>query len=255
MGKPTTESTEASIDHSSVLEIKPTDVLDVRLLKASLVPVEAKNMELYERQLHFEEQSVNTSLERLCAVAEAQDTETSSNSYSLQSLMRSWYQKLYPIIAEEQQRARKPFGRTDRLICGLSLLLLDAEKLSMLTIQQLLRSSIDRDMENDISVVHAASVVGNAIEMEYCTEQLYKRKNNPMKIRRLNLQALYSSRHLFDVHMRKIQAKLLEEEGEKGDWLDHWSEPVRIKVSALFISMLLHVAKIRTTYYDKETDK
>jgi pentatricopeptide repeat protein len=89
MGKSTTESTETLIDLSSVLETKPTNALDVRLLKASLTPVEAKNMESYERQLCFEKQSVSASIERLRAMVETQDTEASSNSYSLQSLLKN----------------------------------------------------------------------------------------------------------------------------------------------------------------------
>jgi DNA-directed RNA polymerase len=198
MGKSTTEPTVLPIDLSSVLEAKSTDVLHIRLLKASLVPVESKNMELYERQLHFEERSVNASIERLQAMAEAQ--ETSFNSYSLRSLMWSWHQKLYPMIVEEQQRARNPFERTSRFAVSVFLPFLDAKKLSMLTIQQLLRSSIDRDIENDISVLRAASEVGKAIEMEYYTEKLCKRKNGLIKTRRLNLQVLYSSGQLFDMH-------------------------------------------------------
>jgi DNA-directed RNA polymerase len=255
MGKPTTEVTETPVDLSSILETRPTNVLDVRLLKASLIPVEAKNMELYERQLHFEEQSVSASIERLRVMAEAQNTETSSNSYSLQSLIWSWHQKLYPMIAEEQQSARNPIGRTDILSYSQFILLLDAEKLSILTIQQLLRLSMDRDMENDISVTRAVSEIGNAIEMEYYTEQLRKRKNDLVKTRRLNLQALYSSGQLSDMRTRKIQSKLLEEEEEEGDWLAHWPELIRIKLGALLISMLLRVAKIKTTCYDKVTDK
>jgi DNA-directed RNA polymerase len=87
----------------------------------------------------------------------------------------------------------------------------------MLTIQQLLSSSIDRDMTNDIRVARTANEIGKAIEMEYYTEQLRKRKNGLVETRRLNLQALYSSGQLFDMHTRKIQAKLLEEEETEED--------------------------------------
>jgi DNA-directed RNA polymerase len=125
----------------------------------------------------------------------------------------------------------------------------------MLTIQQLLRSSMDRDIVNDISMTYAMNEIGNAIEMEYYTEQLCKRRNDLVKTRRLNLQALYSSGQLFDTHTREIQAKLLVEEGEEGDWLARWPKHIRIKVGSLLISMLLRVAKIKTAYYDKETNK
>jgi DNA-directed RNA polymerase len=253
MGKPTTESTKTSIGHSSVLGARSANVLDVRLLKASLIPVATNNTKLYESQLHFEEQAVSASIKQLRAMTEAQNTETSSNSYSLQSLMWYWHQKLYPMIVEEQQRARDSVERTDAIADSLFLLFLDAEKLSMLTIQQLLRLSMDRDIENDISAMHAASEVGKAIEMEYYTEQLRRRKNDLVKVRRLNLQALYSSGQLFDMHTRKIQAKLLEEEEKEGDWLTHLPKSIRIRVGALLISMLLRVAKIKATYYDKET--
>jgi DNA-directed RNA polymerase len=254
-GRPTIESTKTPTDLSSVLETRPTDILNVDLLKALLIPVEANNTKLYERQLHFEEQAVSASLERLRVVAGMQDTETPSNSYSLRSLMWSWYQKLYPMIVEEQQNARSPVRRTDALTGSLFLLLLNAEKLSMLTIQQLLRLSIDRDMANDINAMHATSEIGNAIEMEYYTEQLCKCKNDLAKARCLNLQALYLSGQLFDMHTRKNQAKLLEEEEKEGDWLARWPKDIRIKLGALLISMLLRVAKIKTTYYDKETGK
>jgi DNA-directed RNA polymerase len=169
--------------------------------------------------------------------------------------MWTWYQKLYPMIVEEQQRARNSARKADIHNYGPFLLLLDAEKISMLTIQQLLRSSIDRDMMNDISVLHAASKVGNAIEMEYYTEQLHKRENDLEKTRSINLQALYSSEQLFDMHTRKIQVKLLEEEEKEGDWLARWPKLVCIKLGSLLISMLIRVAKIKTTYYDKEKDK
>jgi DNA-directed RNA polymerase len=114
---------------------------------------------------------------------------------------------------------------------------------------------MDRDMENDISVTYAASEIGNAIEMEYYTKQLCKCKNDLVKARRFNLQTLYSSGQLFDMHTRKIQAQLLGEEEEDRDWLERWPKKLRIKMGALLISMLLRVAKIKTTYYDKETGK
>jgi DNA-directed RNA polymerase len=253
MGKPTTKSTKTSIDHSSVLEARSANVLDVRLLKASLIPVAVNNTKLYERQLRFEEQAVSASIERLRKMAEAQDAETSSNSYSLQSLMWSWHQKLYPMIVEEQQSASNFFGNTDKYIYGLFFSLLDAEKLSMMTIQQLLRLSMNRDMLNDINATYAMEEIGNAIEMEYYTEQLRKRKNDLARARCLNLQALYSSGQLFDTHTRGVQAKLLEEEG--GDWLERWPKLFRIEMGSLLISMLLRVAKIKTTYYDKETGR
>jgi hypothetical protein len=79
--KPTAELTETLIDLPSVLEARPIDVLNARLLKASLIPMETNNTKLYERQLHFEEQAVSASLERLRAMAESH--ETTSNSYSL----------------------------------------------------------------------------------------------------------------------------------------------------------------------------
>jgi DNA-directed RNA polymerase len=178
MGKPITEPTETPINLSSILETKPADALDIRSLNVSLIPVATNNLKLYEHQLYFEEQAVRASLERLRVVAEVQSTETSFNSYSLQSLIWSWHQKLYPMVVEEQDRSRDPFRRTEVFVGGLFLLLLDAGKLSMLTIQQLLRLNIDRDVENDISVMHAASEIGSAVEMEYYTEHLCKRKNN-----------------------------------------------------------------------------
>jgi hypothetical protein len=110
MGKPTTEPTETLIDFSSALEARPTNVLNVRLLRTSLTPVATNNTKLYERQLHFEGQSVCASIERLCAVAEARSTETTFNSYSLQSLIWSWHQKLYPMVVEEQQRVPNHVG-------------------------------------------------------------------------------------------------------------------------------------------------
>jgi DNA-directed RNA polymerase len=97
--------------------------------------------------------------------------------------------------------------------------------------------------------------IGNAIKMEYYTEQLHKRKNSLIETLRLNLQALYSSGQLFNMHTHKIQARLLEEEKEDRDWLERWPKPVRIKVGSLLISMLHRVAKIKTTYYDEKTDK
>jgi DNA-directed RNA polymerase len=247
-----TATTETPVDLSSVPEARSTDVLGVRLLKASLAPVAAKNMDLYERQLHLEQQAMNASLERLRAVAETQGTEMAFNSYPLRTLMWSWHQKLYPMIAEEQQRVRDPSGKSDAHNYGPFLLLLDAEKLSVLTIQQLLRLNADRDAVNGIRTTRAVSEVGRAIEMEYYAEQLRERNNSLVKTRRLNLQALYSSGRLFDMHVRRIQAKLLDEEDE-GNWLARWPTLVRIKLGSLLTSMLIRVAKIKTTHRDKKT--
>jgi DNA-directed RNA polymerase len=254
MRKPATEPTETSIDLSSVPAARSTDALDVHLLNASLAPVEAKDIESYERQLHFEEQTMSASLERLRVAAEEQNPEASSNSDSLRSLMWSWHQKLYPMIVEEQQRVRDFVGKTDTLTYGPFLLLLDAEKLSILTIQQLLRLNTDRDVANGVRATRAMNEIGSAIEMEYYTEQLRECKNRLVKARQLNLQASYSSGQLFDMHTREIQTKLLMEE-EDGDWLVRWPKFIRLKLGSLLISMLLRAAKIKTTYYDKETGK
>jgi DNA-directed RNA polymerase len=106
---------------------------------------------------------------------------------------------------------------------------------------------------NGVGAARAMSEIGSAIEMEYYTEQLCKCKNDLIKTRRFNLQALYSSGQLFDMHTREIQTKLLEE--EEGDWLVRWPKHIRIRLGSLLISMLIRVAKVKTTYYDKGTDK
>jgi DNA-directed RNA polymerase len=250
----TTTTTKTSVDLSSVPEARSTDVLGVRLLKASLIPLANKEMDLYERQLHLENQAVNASLERLRAVAETRGIEMAFNSYPLRTLMWSWHQKLHPMIAEEQQRVHNHAGRVDTFIYGPFLTLLDAEKLSILTIQQLLRLSTDKDVINGIRTARAVTEVGRAIEMEYYAEQLRERSNTLTKRRCLNLQALYSSGKLFDMHVRKIQARLLEKE-EEGNWLARWPEFIRVKLGSLLTSMLMKVAKIKTTHYDKETGK
>ncbi|RKP10634.1 DNA-directed RNA polymerase N-terminal-domain-containing protein [Thamnocephalis sphaerospora] len=229
----------------NVPEAISTDVLGVRLLKKSLNPVAAKNLDLYERQLQLEDQAMIASLERLRAVAAAQGTEMKLSSSPLRTLMWQWHQKLAPMIREEQERARSITGKTDRLTYGPFITLLDADKISVLTIQQVLRLNATHGTVTGIKTARVLADVGRAIEMEYYAEQLRTRHNSVVNARRINLQTLYSSGRLFDMHVRKMQAKLLEEEPDE-NWLPRWPSAVRLKLGSLLTSMLISVAKIKS---------
>ncbi|RKP26622.1 hypothetical protein SYNPS1DRAFT_2358, partial [Syncephalis pseudoplumigaleata] len=235
-------------------EARSTNVLGLRLLKRSLHPIAAKDLDRYERQLRLEEQALVASLERLRSTSDDQFIGMRLSSSPLRRLMWKWHQELTPLIAKEQARAHDVIGKrkeSTRNACAPFIILLDAERLSILTIQHMLRLHSTGGVIGGMKTARAVAEVGRAIEQEYCAEQLRANNNSFL---RMNLQALYSSGELFKMRVRQQQAKMMEETPNE-NWLPQWPAAVRIKLGSLLSSLLMSVAKITVEQKDPTTNK
>ncbi|KAI9593990.1 hypothetical protein BDF19DRAFT_424028 [Syncephalis fuscata] len=234
---------------------RATNVLGLKLLKKSLNPINAKDLDQYERQLQLEEQAMVASLERLKSSSDEQFIGMKLSSSPLRRLMWKWHQKLTPLIEQEQESARIHIGKrkeSTRNACAPFVGLLDAERLSVLTIQQMLRLHSTGGIVGGMKTARAVSEIGRVIEQEYCAEQRRANHNSFLKEKRKNLQELYSSGQLFDVEERKKQAKLLKDSPSE-DWMPQWPTSVRIKLGSLLSSLLMSIAKITVPQIDPIT--
>ncbi|KAI8058022.1 hypothetical protein BDF22DRAFT_663366 [Syncephalis plumigaleata] len=231
-------------------EARSTNVLGLRLLKRALDPIAAKDIDRYERQLRLEEQALLASIERLKSASDEQFVGMKMSSISIRRLMWQWHQEL------EQARAYQVIGtkkETTRNVCAPFIILIDAERLSILTIQHMLRLHSTGGIVGGMKTARAVSEVGRAIEQEYCAEQLRAKDNSFLKAKRMNLHALYSSGKLFDIDEREKQAKVLADSPNE-NWLPNWPTSVRIKLGSLLSSLLMTVAKIPITQKDPATN-
>ncbi|KAG9299736.1 hypothetical protein G9A89_013096 [Geosiphon pyriformis] len=239
------------------------DARGVKLMKEALSAAKGSYGELMTRQMKLEENAYKAAMERW---KNEDDLPKTKLPYSIRKLMWDWHQKLVPLIEEELKKikgAGKRMAKSvpsfdenintsernehDRQSYGLFLQLLKADKLSAITILEILRLQGTSGIIEGMKSATALIAIGQAVENEYNAEQMKKRINRNMIGRNINLQELYSSGKLFQMAIRRAQAKL-EHEAAATQWNPKWSTSVKAKIGSVLTSLLINCAKVTTEF-------
>lgn len=262
-----TESTTATqTTVEAVPDVRPTKSVGVHFLQEQLSalkdPQATAKMDPFELQLNLERQGYEMALQRLLHDKEQSmergDTLNAMNLTPLKRTMWTWHQSMLPLIKEEIERCDAATMReSDRRAYGPFLKLLRPETLSIVTILELLRLHNSSGIGDGMKTARAVIDVGKAVEMEYNAVQI---KKNSSKVSNINHSNLFSSGKLFNLTVRKAQAKLENGELAKdkygtNDWNPVWPSTIRAKVGSVLTSLLLEAAKIPVPSKDPETGK
>ncbi|KAI8578852.1 hypothetical protein K450DRAFT_244823 [Umbelopsis ramanniana AG] len=279
------EPTEQALEASHVLadamsqvpEARSTNSTGVKFLQEHLATLEKSKKsgitDPYELQLRIEERAYEVALEKLNY--EKQETLArgdklgAMNLSPLKRIMWNWHQRLTPLIVEEVQRCDKS-NDSDRRVYGPFLKLLPAEKLSVITILELMRLHGSSGVADGMKTARALIDVGRAVEMEWNAVLMKDRQSQQSRARNQETHALFSSGKLFNMALRRERMRLSHQnessasaltttDGEtvtaldSGEWNPVWPSATRAKVGSVLTSLLIEAATIPTPSINPET--
>ncbi|ODQ68567.1 mitochondrial RNA polymerase [Nadsonia fulvescens var. elongata DSM 6958] len=184
-------------------------------------------------------------------------------------LLWEWHEQMTPLIVEELKKVQAmsdanvttkksmvydPELETraqagDRFDYGPYLTLLTPEKLSVITILELLKlNSSNGASEGVMRTAKAVLAVGKAVEMEYRSDQILKdekRVFNGVKL----------TKNSPELRKMMTNAKFTFRENELTKQSASWPTEMKAKIGSVLISMLLHVAKVPVKGIDPETQE
>lgn len=212
------------------------------------------------RQKLLEDSVYEVATERLKRQAEVFQElgigDTRLNSSHLQRWMWDWHQKLQVrlkadiadvIKAEEKITEAKAHTRL-----GPFLSLVNPEKLSLITILELMRLQGSGGVNEGMKTARALLTIGKAVELEH-KAQMCKRNNIqvPTNGNRSGEHSFFTKMGYSDLHARRVTARKYMEDSE--EWASAWTQVLRVKVGSFLVDALMDVATVVRTMTVKKT--
>lgn len=183
-----TPSTSEYAEVNPVKNSKNETVIGVKLMRDTLDALAIKNLSRYERQVKLEERSYQSALDKM--QHDQIGIPDQLNVRPLKAYLWQWHQALKASIKVELRRIENTLERRsvsedaaldkDRLLYGPFLKLLSPDKLSIITILELLRLNNSGGIIEGMKSARALIGVGKAIESEYNAEQMAKKSNKAL---------------------------------------------------------------------------
>lgn len=129
------------------------------------------------------------------------------------------------------------------------LTLLKPEKLSLITILELMNLQGTGGVSDGMKTARALLGVGKAVELEYKAQMC--KKNNiaiPQSQFARPDTSLFTRLGYRDLHARRVAARKHMEDAE--DWTSDWSQLVRVKVGGFLVDCLMDVATVTRSITD-----
>lgn len=136
---------------------------------------------------------------------------------------------------------------------GPFLTLLKPEKLSLITILELMSLSGSGGVSEGMKTARALLTVGKAVEMEHKAEIL--KKNNvstPVMAPKRTSDNSFFTRKAYE-ELKEWRKNAAEYAKDSVDWTSVWSHPVRARVGSFLVDCLMDVATVERTEIDKRT--
>ncbi|KIJ61213.1 hypothetical protein HYDPIDRAFT_177116 [Hydnomerulius pinastri MD-312] len=212
------------------------------------------------RQKLLEESVYDVAVERLRHEASVFDElglgNPSLRRADLQKWMWDWHQRLKgrleteieDIIAAEQKQTKTDKGGS-RL--GPFLSLVSSEKLSLITILEIMRLNGTGGVNDGMKTARALLTVGRAVENEY-KAQMCKRNHIAIPSQlRAGDQSFFTGLGYRDLHARRVTAAKYMEDSE--EWTTQWTQLLRVRMGSILVDCLMDVATVERTAVDKRT--
>jgi len=167
---------------------KNETVIGVQLIRNTLDALSLKDLSEYERQEQLEARSYQSTLDKL--EHDRLTMPDSVNTGPLKRYLWQWHTALKDSIKLELKRIDSVLEKKstsgdalldkDRLLYGPFLKMLSPDKLSVITILELLRLSNSGGIIEGMKSARALISIGKAIENEYNAEQMRKKSNKAL---------------------------------------------------------------------------
>ncbi|KDQ52445.1 hypothetical protein JAAARDRAFT_138907 [Jaapia argillacea MUCL 33604] len=228
--------------------------------------------DLASRQKFLEESVYTVAVERMKREAEHFDElglggemDKAMKSERLQKWMWEWHGKLMERLKVDIEgviEKEKSFVVAERQMVhrlGPFLSLLKPEKLSLITILELMRLHGTGGVSDGMKTARALLAVGRAVELEYKATLCRRAKISiPSTISALSSgtgrpgeAGYFSGRAYEDLYKRRVAARRWVEDGE--EWAGEWTQVGRVKVGSFLVDCLMDVAVVERKGIDKRT--
>ena len=169
----------------------------------------------------------------------------------LQHLMWKWHLDLQVRVRDEIEKIIQEENPEILSPIGPFLSLVRPEKLSLLTILEVMRLQGSGGVVHGMKMTRALIAVGKAVENEYKSE-MCKKHDIPVPQFTRGPAGFFSKLGYNHLHQRRMAAAVTHEDGEA--WTATWTQVARAKVGAVLVECLMDVAQVeRTTIKDGET--
>ncbi|KAF8637123.1 hypothetical protein AX17_003027 [Amanita inopinata Kibby_2008] len=172
----------------------------------------------------------------------------------LQRWMWEWHIKLknrleqeIKNIADIESKKRTSNGN----ILTPYLCLVNAERLSLITILEIMRLQGSGGVYDGMKTTRALVAIGKAVEIEYKAQMCKRSKIQIPTSSRLNQIGYFSKMGYKCLQERRIAAAKHVMDGEA--WTAEWTQAVRSKIGGILVECLMDVAEVTRTGVDKKT--
>ncbi|KAH9856180.1 DNA/RNA polymerase [Lenzites betulinus] len=221
--------------------------------------------DLVLRQRLLEQSVYNVAVERMKHQSELFDQlglpNKSLHSTDLRTWMWHWHVKLQSRIeaeianleVEERVIARLKKKSKDEAQLTPFLKLLKPEKLSLITVLELMHLHGSGGVQDGMKTARALLAVGRAVESEYKAEMCKKNNisvpsSNPA---RSGDQNVFTNLGYRDLQARRVAAQRYVEDAE--EWTSDWSQLVRVKIGSFLVDCVMDVATVQRSVQDPRT--
>lgn len=160
----------------------------------------------------------------------------------MSSSIRSPYTRLISVTAA-------PTKINARL--GPFLSLVKPEKLSLLTILEIMHLQGKGGVTDGMKTARALIAVGKSVEIEHKAEMCKKNNIHIPASGRPQDQSFFSNLGYRALHERRVAAAKYMEDSE--EWAAEWTQIVRVRVGSFLVDALMDVANVTRTAIDKTT--
>lgn len=210
------------------------------------------------RQQLLEEDAIRSSLERWKKDWEARQVAgVLSGTKSINAQMYEWHLAFVPLIQQElgrvleAEKAPEKLGNSDRCLYGPFMRLLSPQKISVITMLEVLKICNEGGVITDgVKSSKAVMSVGHMLEHEVLADELIKQTKKAE-----TLAEIFSSATKFCMFVRRERRRLERGTSFGYDIRPEWPTVVKAKLGALLISILIHCAKIEVTPKDPPNKK
>ncbi|KAI0255570.1 DNA/RNA polymerase [Lactifluus subvellereus] len=174
----------------------------------------------------------------------------------LQLWMWQWHQLLQARLKEDiavliNEEAVPIPARKHHQPLGPFLSLIKPEKLSLITILEIMRLQGSGGVADGMKTARGLVSVGKAVELEYKAQMCKKNNISVPSTARAGEGGFFSRYSYRDLHARRVTARKYMEDAE--EWTSDWTQLLRVRVGSFLVDRLMDVAKVIRTGTNKRT--
>ncbi|KAG6812715.1 hypothetical protein H0H92_001076 [Tricholoma furcatifolium] len=208
------------------------------------------------RQEHLEKSAYDVAIESMRHQAEIFEQlgmpKGALKSDDLKQWMWTWHTKLKERLTVEIKNiavAEAKLRKSSEPQLAPYLSLVDAERLSILTILEVMRLQGTGGVHDGMKTTRALVAIGRAVEVEYKGMVCRSNKIHVPAAPRANVTGYFTTMGYKSLQQRRIAAAKVMEDGEA--WTADWTQLVRSKVGGILVECLMDVAEVTRTGVDK----